>query len=82
MKLGGPEVLALSMAPKSITTPIAIGVSQRISGDPSLAAVFAIIGGVLVAVMIEPLLRITDSASKGLAAGIAGSGIGAAQVIP
>ena len=82
---GGPEMLALSMAPKSLTTPIAIGVSETIGGNPSLTAVLAIVSGIIVAVVIDPLLRvlrISDAASKGLAAGVAGSGIGAAQVIP
>ena len=83
--LGGPQLLALSMAPKSLTTPIAIGVSQTIGGNPSLTAVLAIVGGVLVAISVDPilnLLRVTAPAARGLAAGTAGSGIGAAQVIP
>ena len=82
---GGSQLIALSMAPKSLTTPIAIGVSQTIGGNPSLTAVLAIVGGVLVAISIDPilrLLRVDASAAKGLAAGTAGSGIGAAQVIP
>ena len=82
---GGSALIALSMAPKSLTTPIAIGVSQTIGGDPSLTAVLAIVAGVLVAISIDPifrLLRITAPGPKGLAAGTAGSGIGAAQVIP
>ena len=82
---GGPQLLALSMAPKSLTTPIAIGVARSIGGNGSLCAVLAIMSGVLVAVTIQPLcrlLRITDAAAIGLAAGTAGSGIGAAQVIP
>lgn len=82
---GGPSLLALSMAPKSLTTPIAIGVAQGIGGNPSLTAVLAILGGILVAITIDPLLRllhIHDPAARGLAAGTAGSGIGAAQVIP
>ena len=82
---GGTQLMAISMAPKSLTTPIAIGVSQAIGGNPSLTAVLAIVAGVLVAICIDPifsLLRITAPGPKGLAAGTAGSGIGAAQVIP
>ncbi len=82
---GGSQLIALSMAPKSLTPPIAIGVSQTIGGNPSLTAVLAIVAGVLVAISINPLLgllRITAPGAKGLAAGTAGSGIGAAQVIP
>jgi Putative effector of murein hydrolase len=83
--LGGSQTVALSMAPKSLTTPIAIAVSQSIGGVPSLSAVLAIIGGILVAVSIDPLLhrlRIREPAARGLAAGTAGSGIGASRVIP
>ena len=83
--LGGSQVLALSMLPKSLTTPIAIGVSQGIGGIGSLTAVLAIAAGILVAVVIKETLRvlkIQDPAAIGLAAGTAGSGVGASQVIP
>jgi putative effector of murein hydrolase len=75
---GGTRAIALSMLPKAATTPIAIGVAQTVGGIPSLTAVLAI------AVGIEALLkalRITDWRAWGLAAGTAGSGIGAAEVI-
>jgi putative effector of murein hydrolase len=83
--LGGSQAVALSMAPKSLTTPIAIAVSQSIGGVPSLSAVLAIIGGILVAVSIDHVLgwmKIHEPAARGLAAGTAGSGIGASRVIP
>ena len=82
---GGSQLVALSMLPKAVTTPIAIAVAGNIGGLPSLAAVLAIAGGILVAVTIDPvfnLLRIVDPAARGLAAGTAGSGIGASRVIP
>jgi putative effector of murein hydrolase len=44
--LGGSQQVALSMAPKSLTTPIAIAVSASIGGIPSLSAVLAILGGI------------------------------------
>lgn len=83
--LGGSQVVALSMLPKSLTTPIAIGVSQAVGGVPSLTAVLAIAGGILVAIGIDPVLRMTrvqDPGPRGLGAGTAGSGIGASRVIP
>jgi putative effector of murein hydrolase len=82
--LGGSQVLALSMAPKAVTTPIAMQISARIGGVPALAAVFAIVGGIIVAVIAEPVLTrlgITDHRVFGLTAGVAGSGIGAAQAV-
>lgn len=83
--LGGSQIVALSMAPKSLTTPIAIAVSASIGGIPSLSAVLAILGGILVAISIDPVLhalKIHEPSARGLAAGTAGSGIGASRVIP
>lgn len=82
---GGDRVLALSMLPKSVTTPIAMGVSTAIGGTPSLTAVFAILAGVLAAVtgpLMMRLLRVQHPAAVGLGAGAGGGGIAAAAVIP
>ena len=82
---GGDRVLALSMLPKSLTTPIAMGVSTTIGGTASLTAVFAILAGILAAVVMPTLMRvlkIDHAAAVGLAAGTGGSGIAAAAVIP
>jgi hypothetical protein len=40
----------LSLAPKSVTTPIAMGIAERIGGIPSLTAVLVIATGILGAV--------------------------------
>jgi putative effector of murein hydrolase len=83
--LGGTRAAALSMAPKAATTPIAMAVSSQIGGDPALTASLAIAGGIVAAVMGRWLLtrlHITDWRAHGLAAGVAGSGIAAAQVAP
>ncbi len=80
--LGGSRVTALSMAPKSVTTPIAMAVSSEIGGDPALTAALAMVGGILAAVVGEKMLRslrIADWRAHGLAAGVAGSGVAAAQ---
>ena len=82
---GGSRELALTMLPKSLTTPIALEVSHTVGGLPALTAVLAILAGVLVAVIIYPAVRwiaVKDPAAIGLAAGTAGSGIGASRVIP
>jgi putative effector of murein hydrolase len=81
---GGSRAVAFSMAPKAVTTPIAINIAQTTGGIPSLCAVFAISGGILVAISIRWLLdwtRITDVRVFGFAAGAAGSGIGAAHAL-
>lgn len=81
--LGGSRTVALSMAPKAVTTPIAVAVSEQIGGVPPLTAAFAILGGILAAVIGQHVLRglrIRDWRAHGLAAGLAGSGVAAAQV--
>jgi predicted murein hydrolase (TIGR00659 family) len=80
--LGGSTATLLSLAPKSVTTPIAMGVAERIGGLPSLTAVLVIITGILGAVGARTLygwLRITDPAVRGFAIGIASHGIGTAR---
>ena len=81
--LGGSRVVALSMAPKAVTTPIAMAVSQQIGGVPPLTAALAILGGIVAAIIGQRMLhslRIRDWRAHGLAAGVAGSGVAAAQV--
>ncbi len=81
--LGGSQVLALSMMPKSVTTPVAMAVSEQIGGLPSLSAALAISSGIVAATVgpqLLRLLRVSDPQAQGLAAGVAGGGIAAAQV--
>ena len=81
--LGGSRLAALSMAPKAVTTPIAMAVSQQIGGAPALTAALAILGGIAAAIIGQRMLerlRIGDWRAHGLAAGVAGSAVAAAQV--
>jgi putative effector of murein hydrolase len=83
--LGGSRAVALSMAPKAVTTPIAMAVSAQIGGIPALTATLAIMGGIIAAIAGKYMfgrLRITDWRAHGLAAGVAGSGIAAARIAP
>ena len=71
-----------SLAPKSVTSPIAMGLSDQLGGMPFFTAALVIVTGVLGALMLTPmmrLLRIRDSAAIGMAAGVASHGIGAAR---
>ncbi len=82
--LGGSRQVVLSLAPKSVTTPIAMGVAEQIGGNPSLAAIFVLLTGLTSVVVGPPLwrmLRITDWRARGLAAGTAGHGIATARVL-
>lgn len=82
--LGGSEQVALSMAPKSATTPIAIALAEQFGGIPPLAAVFAIIAGVIGAVAGPAVLtvaRVRDPRARGLAVGVSSHGIGTARML-
>ena len=75
------ETLA-SLAPKSVTTPIAMGISEQIGGLPSLTAVLVILTGILGAMLATPvlnLLGIRDWKARGFATGVAAHGIGTAR---
>jgi len=77
----GPEVLA-SMAPKSTTAPVAIGISESLGGQPTLTAVLVLLTGIFGAIVATPLLnlaRVKDRRARGLAVGVAAHGIGTAR---
>ncbi len=79
---GAPPQLLLSMAPKSVTAPVAMGIAEKIGGLPALTAVLVLGTGILGATMATPLLnaiRVTDHAARGLAVGITAHGIGTAR---
>lgn len=80
---GAPEVVA-SLAPKSVTAPVAMAISEQIGGLPSLTAVLVIATGVLGAMFGPPLLElmgVVDRAAQGLAIGVASHGIGTARAL-
>jgi len=80
--LGASEPTLRSLAPKSVTTPIAMGVSEKISGLPSLTAVLVILTGIIGAIIADPLLdllKVRDQSSRGFAIGVASHGIGTAR---
>ncbi|SFP34476.1 LrgB family protein [Tranquillimonas alkanivorans] len=72
----------LSLAPKSATAPVAIGVSEAIGGAPTLTAVLVILTGIIGAIVATPILnalKITDWRARGFAVGVAAHGIGTAH---
>jgi putative effector of murein hydrolase len=48
--MGLPQEIVLSMAPKSVTAPVAMGIAEKIGGIPALSAVFAVLTGLVGAV--------------------------------
>jgi predicted murein hydrolase (TIGR00659 family) len=82
--LGGGTQTVMSLAPKSVTTPIAMGVAERLGGLPSLTAVLVILSGILGAIAGPSLLklaRVTDPRAEGVAMGTASHGIGTARAL-
>jgi len=82
--LGASKETLLSLAPKSVTTPIAMGIAEITGGIPSLTAVFVILTGILGAVLgpgLLNVLKIKDWRARGLAIGTASHGIGTARAL-
>lgn len=82
--LGATRETLVSLAPKSVTTPVAMGISEKLGGLPSLTAVLVILTGILGAMMgsgLLKLLRIRDQRAVGLAMGVASHGIGTARAL-
>ncbi len=79
---GASHETLLSLAPKSATAPVAMGISDHLGGLPSLTASLVVLTGVLGAVIGPALLRrlrIDDPAAMGFALGVASHGIGTAR---
>ena len=86
--LGLPADVMLSLAPKSVTAPVAMGVAEKIGGVPALAAVFAVLTGMVGALsgkyLFDALGIGTDATgwmARGFALGTAAHGIGAARAL-
>lgn len=82
--LGATRNTLISLAPKSVTAPVAMGITEKLGGLPSLTAVLVILTGIIGA-MLGPLLLdligIRDWAARGVAMGTASHGIGTARAL-
>ncbi|WBU57113.1 LrgB family protein [Paracoccus sediminicola] len=79
---GLDQNLLASLAPKSTTAPVAIGIAERIGGQPTLTAVMVLLTGIFGAIIVTPLLnllKVTDWRARGFAVGVAAHGIGTAR---
>ena len=80
--LGASKTTLASLAPKSVTAPVAMGIAEKIGGLPSLTAVLVVCTGILGAASgrwLFDLLRIQDPTVRGFALGTAAHGIGTAR---
>ena len=81
---GLDRVIVLSIAPKSVTAPVAVEISRIVGGDEALTAAFVITTGVLGSMLGPWLLtriRIADPVARGLAVGTAAHGQGTARML-
>jgi predicted murein hydrolase (TIGR00659 family) len=82
--LGLPAELLRSLAPKSVTAPVAMGIAEQLGGIPALAAVFAVLTGLVGAVSGKYLFDAMGPMApqvRGFALGTASHGIGAARAM-
>ncbi len=82
--VGLPEPVLRSLAPKSVTAPVAMGIAEQLGGIPALAAVFAVLTGLVGAVAgkyVFDALRIAPWPVRGFALGTASHGLGAARAM-
>lgn len=80
--LGVSEATLISLAPKSATAPVALGISDALGGSPTLTAVLVILTGITGAMIATPLLNalgLRDWRARGFAVGVAAHGIGTAR---
>lgn len=72
----------LSLSPKSVTAPIAMGISEQVGGLPSLTAALVVTTGIIGATLSTKLfdfVKVTDDSIKGVAMGVTAHGIGTAR---
>jgi predicted murein hydrolase (TIGR00659 family) len=80
--LGASQQALMSLAPRSVTAPVAMGISEKVGGLPSLSAAVVVLTGVLGAVIgtsVLALVQVRDDRARGLALGVNSHGIGTAR---
>jgi predicted murein hydrolase (TIGR00659 family) len=81
---GASRASVASLAPKSVTAPVAMGIAEKLGGIPSLTAALVLLTGLMGAVLGPALLRwlrVDDQASAGFALGVASHGLGTARAL-
>lgn len=82
--MGADQSLIATLQPKSVTTPIAMGISEKNGGIPSLSAVIVVAVGIfgsIVGPAVMKVLGIESRIAKGLALGASSHGVGTAAAI-
>lgn len=82
--MGADATLIATLQPKSVTTPIAMGIAEKAGGIPSLTAVIVVAVGIfgsIVGPVVMKVLGIESRIAKGLALGASSHGVGTAAAI-
>ena len=81
---GLDQALTASLLPKSVTTPIAVSISDSLGGMPSITVVAVILTGILGSVLspfLIKLFRVKDPVAAGLAIGSCSHAVGTARAL-
>lgn len=76
---GAEHMILMTLAPKSVTSPIAMLVAEQIGGVAALAAVFVLITGVIGAIFgpaLLSLLGVNSPEARGMALGLTAHAVG------
>ncbi|MEG0302656.1 MAG: LrgB family protein [Gordonibacter sp.] len=82
--LGLDDALALSFVPKSVTTPIAIAVSEQLGGITSITVAAVIVTGIMGAIcapLMSRLFRVRNRVARGVAIGTCSHAVGTTKAI-
>ena len=79
--MGADAALVATLEPKSVTTPIAMGIAEKSGGIPSLTAVIVVAVGSIVGPFVMKVLGIESRIAKGLALGASSHGVGTSVAI-
>ena len=80
----GDDAITRTIYTKSITTPVAVAISEQVHGISALASAFVIITGILGAMMIPPMLKwlkMDQPHTMGLTLGICAHAIGTSRAM-
>lgn len=80
--MGAPKEIILSLAPKSVTTPIAMEVSRSIGGIPALTSCVVIFVGIFGAIFGYFILkksRVSSPIAQGLSIGMSSHAVGTSK---
>src|SRR5690606_953736 len=81
---GADSTMLLTLAPKSLTTPIAMAVAEQVGGIAALAAGFVMYTAVLGALMGPWLLTVTgvtEPSARGMSLGLAAHAVGTSRAL-